>query len=1282
MSVQCPTCSKVNPANAAYCYYDGRPLNQTGQKAPLGLGTLPFPLPFSFSDGLGCANYNQLALACDRRWNEARSYLVNRTWERFFSTIGRIDLATLAAQSAKETDPDVGLCYLLEGLPADAEALRPPKLALTSTAEDLGALEPGKDHKLEVVIENQGMLMLRGSVMTDCDWLFFGDRQGNASAKLFQTRDTYSLSVRVVGNRLRAGKKPLEGQIVIDTNGGCQTIAVRATVPIRPFPRGQVANNVLAGATSPRDVAVKAREHPKEAAPLFEQGAVKAWYERNGWTYPVQGSQARGKGAVQQFFEALGLTKPPRLEIDTERINCQGEVGQRLTKKVIIRTAEAKFVNAEARSNQRWLKVLPAKSQGNSVTIPLLIQIPPRRGETLQATVTFQGNGQQQFIVPVTLTVAGLTPEQEEKRERRGRRLEWIAGGVGVLLFVAIAVVIVLGIRRQHADPVPTSDKTALSSEKEKSKVVAWWDTIPNNNLTQSVTTLKEVAGDKYRPIFDALEGGSVSERGKAYEQLAAELPELARNPEAKEPLGLFVTECCVHEADESNITPLVQSLARQLPAEEPAFAADDKGAEEKHVSFWLGVARDAVAHKAAGRDRKRYLADKLNTVVGPVLGTALDLDAPPDELNEQVEKLLAEQCYHNTLPVARKSIEQALAIREDLIAAFPRHLTREVREQDDLKLLAYGLPRGNSLWPKLEPLFKTCVESNEINIGSKLMDLYERANLELTPKMEALLAARWKIAGKPELPRANKVAAIRNRMATHARAAQIPRAERVTQFEGLLEKSPPSPRKPGGPREIVSLRDTVRLAHASTMACLLFSKDAEPGRFDELIAQIPGMEQGKPANKGKKPDEKPQQSEGIQVIDVRAGLQSVQGDLTTECQKDPHQQTYYKKYWVRTKSLEVYDIQMQSDTLDPYIRVEVSQNKKFDAHGPNASFWFLCPAEGDYILVASCTVKDAVGHFTLQVSPRQANGFGAQRFSSEAQGAVEKKAVPWNKSDLAALGDRQSHVRILAFKNLAGSVPNDLRYSDAKTMASYLLLPPEWEDPELEAVTGQLPSLARSRRLLEALADVIAKRDSLAQKRTEAVVGGLLKLPRLHVAEDENWQSACRKLLLQRALKLTVRTTTATNVADKAADSLRDLYKEQGPAFGLEDLDFDEQTQLTPVLERLIKHVADKAAQQELAKADKTYLEQIDRRLQATRLVAENDLEHVVLLQRIWIKVLILALPLQGEMPAQAQKTMTEVREDLGQKDLASGDLLDQLRSGEENIRQVWALALELKLK
>src|SRR5262245_52082667 len=104
MPIPCPTCSKVNPSNAAYCYYDGRALDRHGQVEPLSIGTLPFARPFRFADGQNCANFNQLVLACDRRWAEARKLLAEGVWQSFFNAIGRADLADAAAQAAREAD--------------------------------------------------------------------------------------------------------------------------------------------------------------------------------------------------------------------------------------------------------------------------------------------------------------------------------------------------------------------------------------------------------------------------------------------------------------------------------------------------------------------------------------------------------------------------------------------------------------------------------------------------------------------------------------------------------------------------------------------------------------------------------------------------------------------------------------------------------------------------------------------------------------------------------------------------------------------------------------------------------------------------------------------------------------------------------------------------------------------------------------------------------------------------------------------------------------------------
>src|SRR5260370_33912302 len=249
---------------------------------------------------------------------------------------------------------------------------------------------------------------------------------------------------------------PMQGEIAIDTNGGAITVPVRADIPIRPFPEGTYANNVLAGARSPREVVSKARQHPNEAAILFEQGGVKAWYASNGWTYPIDGSQGSGKGAVQQFFEALGLTKPPHLEIDTAFLTYSAKIGERRWGIIKIRTKENKPVYAEARSNQDWVQVGLIQYWGNMVSITLEIVVPLRPGETLQAQVTIQGNGKQQFLVPVSLTVetartpvskagliampAVLVPTQDGRATSGWHWIPLIAAGLLVAFFVLIII--------------------------------------------------------------------------------------------------------------------------------------------------------------------------------------------------------------------------------------------------------------------------------------------------------------------------------------------------------------------------------------------------------------------------------------------------------------------------------------------------------------------------------------------------------------------------------------------------------------------------------------------------------------------------------------------------------------------------------------------------------------------------------------------------------------------------------------------------------------------------
>jgi hypothetical protein len=400
MPQTCNKCFHTNPDEAFFCYLDGNVLH--GLRAgPLNTGAQPFYSPFIFPSGRACRNFDELVLACQELWPEAQRLLKQGYLEGFLGSLGRADLAQAAGDAARAPDLERGLDGFLAKLPS--QVLEPPRLYVTPQEINLGQLKVGQNHRLGLHLVNQGMGLLHGTVRCeDCIWLSFGDTPG-VHDKIFQFRNDLILPVHVRGQQLRASNKPLRGFLVIDTNGGSIQVPVRAEVPVLPFPEG-----VLAGALSPRQIAEKARAAPKEAAPLFEKGTVSHWYEQNGWTYPVQGPAASGLGAVQQFFEALGLTSPPRVELSTVQVNFVGQAGQHLQQVIEVRSAEKRPVYAYATSDQPWLEVGRARFQGRVASIPLTIpSVPNRSGEVFHARLTVVANGNQQFAVPVTLTVRG-----------------------------------------------------------------------------------------------------------------------------------------------------------------------------------------------------------------------------------------------------------------------------------------------------------------------------------------------------------------------------------------------------------------------------------------------------------------------------------------------------------------------------------------------------------------------------------------------------------------------------------------------------------------------------------------------------------------------------------------------------------------------------------------------------------------------------------------------------------------------------------------------------------
>lgn len=404
----CRQCSRANPAEATYCYFDGVLLHRAPDgvvaAGSINFGARAFSTPFVFPSGKICRSFNELVQVCSRAPAEALDVLRQGYLENFLSSQGRADLAHAARQAIRAPSAEQGLDEFLSRLPGNA--LSPPALRVHPPEIDLGVVKVGEDRRFELIVRNDGMGLLRGTVTSGASWLLLGEAPG-VRQKLFEVRGQTALPVRLRGKSLRAYPRPQKAEISFDTNGGRSLVTVQVQVPVQPFPHG-----ALAGALSPRQLAEKAKAQPNEAAALIESGAVARWYEANGWTYPVQGPTASGKAAVQQLFEALGLVRAPKVTLATRSVRLSGAPGASTEKFIEVFTEERRAVVAHAISDQSWLQVRRTAYNGRLARIPLIVPVIPHEpGVTLRCEVTVTANGNQRFRVPVSLVIGANDDE-------------------------------------------------------------------------------------------------------------------------------------------------------------------------------------------------------------------------------------------------------------------------------------------------------------------------------------------------------------------------------------------------------------------------------------------------------------------------------------------------------------------------------------------------------------------------------------------------------------------------------------------------------------------------------------------------------------------------------------------------------------------------------------------------------------------------------------------------------------------------------------------------------
>ena len=406
--VFCPRCQRANPSDAAFCHFDGVGLRSDGRPSH-ELGR-----EFVFPGGGRCRTFDELVAPCSADWTAGRQLLKTGHLKQFLAGIGRADLAATADRAAARADLDLGLDQLLGQFPCQHESA--PKLDLAPRRIQLGIVPAGTEREVTLSIFNHGQRLVHGTVeVRGGDWIQIAPASGptgesppseagsaaNGKATI-RANKVQHLQVRIATRGLPAGQR-YAATLAFITSGGAAEVPISVEVAPVPFP-----DPPLHGAATPRELATAMREAPKAAAPLLTDGRIARWFADNGWRYPVVGPVAKGVAAVQQFFEALGLSKPPPLELQPATVALG--VGDRPRRgSVELVTSTKKWVFARVDSDTPWLRPLEADVSG-PVRATIEFEVLPNRlpeGREHAGSLLLVANGQERFVVPVRALARG-----------------------------------------------------------------------------------------------------------------------------------------------------------------------------------------------------------------------------------------------------------------------------------------------------------------------------------------------------------------------------------------------------------------------------------------------------------------------------------------------------------------------------------------------------------------------------------------------------------------------------------------------------------------------------------------------------------------------------------------------------------------------------------------------------------------------------------------------------------------------------------------------------------
>jgi hypothetical protein len=345
---------------AVFCYFDGAELRPApGVARPVQPGHLPHN--FVFPSGRRCSTFDDLLQGCHDEWAAARDLLLQGVFAQFFTSAGRLDLVRLAQTAQAKGDPDLALNTFLAGLPGTKPRI--PQLELNPRRLVLGNLLAGESRQVSLTVINQGQGALHGTVTLEDEsaapgpWVCLTDGPDPNHCTI-DTNSEQQVHLQVETRHLSTGQT-YAAKLTMITNGGVAEVPLRVDLPANPYPWAP-----FEGVANQREMAERMRRQPREAVPMLECGEIARWFMSNGWVYPVEGPAAPGLAAVQQFFEAMGLARPPVVELSETDVRMTPVQPEVVRWQVTLFSKSKKWVYARVESDSLWLKILTPQVSG------------------------------------------------------------------------------------------------------------------------------------------------------------------------------------------------------------------------------------------------------------------------------------------------------------------------------------------------------------------------------------------------------------------------------------------------------------------------------------------------------------------------------------------------------------------------------------------------------------------------------------------------------------------------------------------------------------------------------------------------------------------------------------------------------------------------------------------------------------------------------------------------------------------------------------------------------